>query len=163
STLLNNLNRNIAVNTTNFYWLTVDVDENAVTNHTISASTTLADVGFSVTVNKGGNLTVAGEQTIVANPNLAVPHDILLPTLFSPNNDGNNDRLTVKSLNIAEIDFQVFDRFGNIVFNTKNVQEATNLGWDGGNQPSGVYFWSVKAKFTDSVVNTQRGEINLIR
>ncbi|MEL6668317.1 MAG: gliding motility-associated C-terminal domain-containing protein, partial [Bacteroidota bacterium] len=60
--------------------------------------------------------------------------DVFVPTAFSPNEDGINDRLTVfAGRNVARIkSFLVFDRWGNIVYNS-GVMEPNdpNDGWDG--------------------------------
>src|SRR6185369_17495702 len=42
--------------------------------------------------------------------------DIFLPDIFSPNNDGSNDVLFVRGNGIREMTFQVYDRWGNKVF-----------------------------------------------
>jgi gliding motility-associated-like protein len=71
-----------------------------------------------------------------------------IATLFSPNADGKNDRLKVYGVTNAEpFQLDVFNREGKRVYSTKNVGDATSLGWDGttngAEQPNGVYFWKV--------------------
>src|SRR6185312_14775393 len=54
--------------------------------------------------------------------------DVYVATAFSPNGDGMNDLLHVKSnCNISQFSFKIFDRWGEKVF------ESTDLlfGWDG--------------------------------
>lgn len=53
--------------------------------------------------------------------------DLFVPTAFSPNGDGQNDILYVKSNCIVDMDFAIFDRWGEKVFETNDV----NIGWDG--------------------------------
>ncbi|MEM8585891.1 MAG: gliding motility-associated C-terminal domain-containing protein, partial [Bacteroidota bacterium] len=60
--------------------------------------------------------------------------DVFVPTAFSPNEDGVNDRLAVfAGENVANIkSFLVFDRWGNIVFNSGRMEPNNpNDGWDG--------------------------------
>ena len=53
---------------------------------------------------------------------------IFVPNTFTPNNDGLNDVLYVRGAGLRELEyFRVFDRWGNMVFETKNLSE----GWDG--------------------------------
>jgi gliding motility-associated-like protein len=47
-----------------------------------------------------------------------------IPNTFSPNNDGNNDVLFVRGKNIQEINLSVYDRWGQRVFETHNVNEG---------------------------------------
>ena len=94
------------------------------------------------------------------------PHtELLIPTGFSPNGDGVNDEFKIlRSLNIGKVtEFAVFDRWGEKVFSTDNI----NVGWDGtrNGQPSplGVYVWVVYAVSKDGQDITQRGNVTLIR
>jgi gliding motility-associated-like protein len=50
------------------------------------------------------------------------------PDAFSPNSDGNNDIFRLETRNIREIkEFKIFNRWGNLVFETTRLDE----GWDG--------------------------------
>ncbi len=54
--------------------------------------------------------------------------DIFIPNSFSPNRDGNNDILYVRSHSVEQIRiFRIFDRWGNLVFETNDI----NQGWNG--------------------------------
>lgn len=72
--------------------------------------------------------------------------NILLPTAFSPNNDGLHDEfklLDPSQLQNQNISFQIYNRWGELVFNTSDP----NIGWDGtfkdDPQPIGVYIFYV--------------------
>ncbi len=52
---------------------------------------------------------------------------IFVPNAFSPNNDGENDVLYVRGHPIKSIEFRVFNRWGEKVFESNNI----NHGWDG--------------------------------
>lgn len=74
---------------------------------------------------------------------------IYIPTAFSPNEDNINDAFFGQMAENAELmdyELQVFDRWGNKLFETFDI----NIPWDGnlGKQKlkPGVYIWSVKAK-----------------
>ncbi len=71
---------------------------------------------------------------------------VFVPTAFTPNNDGLNDRLAPISVGIERINyFSVFNRWGQLVFTTSRDRH----GWDGtiGGKPqgSGVFVWMVSA------------------
>ena len=52
---------------------------------------------------------------------------IYVPNVFSPNADGNNDMLYVRGNRIESLRFNIYNRWGNKVFETDNVRQ----GWDG--------------------------------
>ncbi len=88
---------------------------------------------------------------------------VFIPTAFSPNNDGENDRLYVRGKCITQMDFVVFDRWGNKVFES----ESLNTGWDGTykGQPmnTGTYVWYLKATLADGTALDKKGNVELVR
>ena len=91
--------------------------------------------------------------------------EVFIPNAFSPNNDGINDIfLPISSCLYEVFQLQIFDRWGNMVFASTNV----NIGWDGtykGNKlPQGAYSYQFKyKKFTSLKTSTyQHGIVNLI-
>lgn len=88
---------------------------------------------------------------------------VKMPTAFTPNNDGSNDIVNVRGWGIKDLlEFKIFNRWGQLLYSSNNIQE----GWDGkfnGNlQNSDVYVYKVKVKtWTDKEIS-QEGYINLI-
>lgn len=52
---------------------------------------------------------------------------VYVPNAFSPNSDQLNDMLYVRGIEITDLDFKVFDRWGELVFETQDQ----SVGWDG--------------------------------
>jgi gliding motility-associated-like protein len=52
---------------------------------------------------------------------------IFVPNAFSPNGDGNNDILYVRGIWVEKIIFRIFDRWGELVFESNSIAN----GWDG--------------------------------
>ena len=52
---------------------------------------------------------------------------VFVPNAFSPNGDGNNDILFVRGLWVEKVIFRIFDRWGELVFESDQVAN----GWDG--------------------------------
>jgi gliding motility-associated-like protein len=89
---------------------------------------------------------------------------LFLPTAFSPNGDGNNDVYRIRSLGIREIEFfRIFNRWGELVFETNDI----NQGWDGRNgngyYSSGVYTFFVRAVCPDGTLSEFNGNLTIIR
>jgi len=82
---------------------------------------------------------------------------------FSPNGDGSNDVLHVCGKGIAEIQFIIYDRWGEKVFETTDI----NKGWDGTfrGEPmnSAVFVYIVKGKFINGNVIDKKGNVALLR
>ncbi len=92
------------------------------------------------------------------------PEILYIPNAFTPNDDDKNDQFRIYGKNINRIDLQIFDRWGEKVFETKDVDE----GWDGsfpsGNDaPSGVYVYSVLIEYIDGKTIEKQGSVTLIR
>jgi gliding motility-associated-like protein len=61
---------------------------------------------------------------------------------FSPNGDGVNDFLVVNNIDIyTGVHLQVFDRYGNKVFEESNYDNSWDGTGDNGNMPKGTYFY----------------------
>jgi gliding motility-associated-like protein len=90
---------------------------------------------------------------------------IYLPNAFTPNGDGKNDVFQIlNGLRATRLQFTVFNRWGQTVFNTSNWKQ----GWDGrinGTlQGAGTYVWMLR--FTDTKSGKlveQKGTVVLIR
>lgn len=90
--------------------------------------------------------------------------DLYVPTGFTPNNDGKNDRFTPFPVGIEKLNyFRVFNRWGNLLFSTNQL----NYGWDGRfqgtEQPTGTYVWMAEGITLDGKVITKKGTVTLIR
>ena len=93
-----------------------------------------------------------------------------LPNVFTPNGDGANERFIPYPYRFVEsVDFQVFNKWGNLVFETNDP----DLNWDGKNLNGkdlneGVYYYSCRV-FESRVVGVRqnpdilKGWIELIR
>lgn len=100
-----------------------------------------------------------------ASTTITVFRELLMPTAFSPNNDGINDIYRIPRSMLVGINyFAIYNRFGNVVFETRDGSS----GWDGtylGNlQASGTYVWLVR--YTDIQTHqpmTKKGTVTLIR
>ncbi|HXP51776.1 MAG TPA: gliding motility-associated C-terminal domain-containing protein, partial [Bacteroidia bacterium] len=88
---------------------------------------------------------------------------VFVPEAFSPNGDGQNDHLYVRGDCIKELDFIVFDRWGNKVFET----DDKNIPWDGTSKGqamnTGSYVYSLSATLYDGTNIQKKGNVALVR
>jgi gliding motility-associated-like protein len=93
--------------------------------------------------------------------------EIWVPNVFTPNEDGNNDVFISVTTEIQKLQMMIYNRWGEQIFETKDI----NMGWDGklhGNEvPSGVYFWVIR--YTENRSSAQdiqkeiKGSVTLLR
>jgi gliding motility-associated-like protein len=90
---------------------------------------------------------------------------LMVPTGFTPNGDGKNDVFIYKALGGMErVEyFRIYNRWGQVVFSTTQVDK----GWDGKflglESESGAYIWMIKAVDCNGRVYEQKGTVMLIR
>jgi len=109
--------------------------------------------------------TTTGCVTVDTQMVKIVPHaDIYVPTAFTPNDDEKNDILRPTLMGIKEFRyFRVYNRWGQLMFDTK----TNYAGWDGkykgAPQPTQVFVWIVEGVGVDGRVYTKKGTSTLIR
>lgn len=95
-----------------------------------------------------------------------------IPSLFTPNGDGQNDILKVYGLGgVESFSLRIVNREGSVVFKTENLAEAAGAGWNGETngikQPNGVYFWKVEGMLSSgngiSLNGKKEGSLVLLR
>jgi gliding motility-associated-like protein len=105
---------------------------------------------------------VRSDTVFVINPDCSSPN-IYVPNAFTPNSDGKNDLLFVRSNIIEKVDFAIFNRWGQKVFETTDIQQ----GWDGtfkGELLSpDVYGYYLKATCFSGEEFFQKGNVTLLR
>jgi len=86
-----------------------------------------------------------------------------VPLAFSPNQDGHNDILYVYGGQIKSLSFQIYNRWGEMVFESKSQDEGWDGTFNGQNASSGVYVYKLKAIYLDGEIKTDTGDITLLR
>ena len=122
---------------------------------------------YKVTV---GNMEgcIASDQILIQVKN---DRRIFIPNIFSPNGDGSNDLLhPFSSSEVQDIAmFRVFNRWGELIYEKKDVDTFSNLeGWDGitkegRDAPPGVYLYYVEVAFKDGSSEVLTGDVSLVR
>lgn len=86
-----------------------------------------------------------------------------IPNAFTPNDDGKNDIFLPKIFGIDDMNLKIYNRFGQLVFESYNP----SFGWDGkfqgAPQPIDVYAYTLIVKFADGRTESRKGSVTLIR
>lgn len=88
---------------------------------------------------------------------------IYVPNAFTPNGDSNNDRIYVHGNFISHLDFVIYNRWGEKVFETNSL----NVGWDGTYKgmpvDPAVFVYYLEAICEDGQQYFEKGNITVIR
>jgi gliding motility-associated-like protein len=88
-----------------------------------------------------------------------------IPNAFTPNNDGVNETFFGKGVGIIEYNLTIFDRWGEVIFESNDIEK----GWDGrakgGNEiaQQDVYVWKVNLKDIFNKKHEYIGKVSLIK
>jgi gliding motility-associated-like protein len=147
----------------NFGDLTTVTDSSNLQNpqYTYSAETGNT---YQVTLEVANQYGCVDDTTIdiIVEPDFA----FFIPNSFTPNGDGKNEGFMGAGYGITSYEIWVFDRWGNLIFNTKDINEA----WDGSVQNKGgdlaqidVYVWKVQLTDVFNKKHKYIGSVSLIR
>jgi len=130
------------------------------------------DINPSHEYNATGNFTVdlyafneagcADTATLIVNTIIVPVLDV--PNAFTPGRFGINGIVTVKGFGIGKMDWKIYNRWGQLVYQSQNPKER---GWDGTFndklQPMDVYSYTLDVEFTDGKKLRKTGDITLLR
>ncbi|MCH8903732.1 MAG: gliding motility-associated C-terminal domain-containing protein [Bacteroidetes bacterium] len=149
----------------------------AVTNDAFALSYvwSTGDTAATITATYPGNYSIAAtnqygcsaKDTVLITDDCnkqSCENSIFIPNAFSPNGDNMNDILYVLGEDINLFEFVIFNRWGQKVFTSSNI----NSGWDGtlNGKPinPSVFVWYLKAEcLTDGEMIFKTGDVTLIR
>ena len=104
-----------------------------------------------------------------------------VPTAFSPNNNGANNFFEMNVLGAENLNVQIFNRWGEVVFsnptqgngpsniNDASLMDGTNPrgAWDGKfngeDVPTGAYAYKIEVTYFDGTVEVISGSVTVIR
>jgi gliding motility-associated-like protein len=90
--------------------------------------------------------------------------DVFVPSAFTPDGDGHNDYLKVIMVDVKKLNyFRVFDRWGNLVFETNDPARGWDGTYKGQKQRGETYLWNCQAVAQDGTIIKKSGNVTLIR
>ena len=87
-----------------------------------------------------------------------------MPNGFTPNNDGNNDRIRPILIGYTKLNyFSIYNRWGELLFNSKNINDS----WDGTYKDQkcemGTYFYTISVTDRNNKIDNYKGDFILLR
>ncbi len=145
----------------NYIWFpATSLNSSTIANPLATPSTTTT---YTVQVMNEAGCTNEASLTIFVRPTFCEEPYIFVPSAFTPNGDGENDVLYVRGAVIDELEFIIYDRWGDKVFETYSKE----IGWDGTRNGkklySGVFGYYLRVICSNGEEFRKQGNITLIR
>ena len=86
-----------------------------------------------------------------------------VPQAFSPNGDGHNDQLVVKGFGIEKMSFKIYNRYGQLVFESDDQEHGWDGNFKGKEENPGVFVWTLEYRLLNNSSGILKGNTTLIR
>ena len=116
-------------------------------------------ITYTVTVVDSNGCSASDQVTVIVD----YDYVIWVPNIFSPNGDGSNDILYVRGKGVADLNFFVYDRWGEKVFETTSLDNGWDGKFRGKDMNKAVFVYYLEATFIDGSKVTKKGDVTLIR
>lgn len=89
--------------------------------------------------------------------------EVFIPNTFTPNSDGKNDVLYVRGDNIIRVYFAIYDRWGQLIFETTHVKKGWDGTFKGAQLEPGVFAYILNVDCIGGGHYTKSGNITLLK
>lgn len=114
---------------------------------------------YRVTAYKNGNNGVSSLSNTVE----VIPYmNIYIPNSFTPNGDGLNDTFGAIGEAIGEYTMQVFNRWGQLVFESTSYKNQWDGKYEGEPVPTGLYVYKMRAKGKAGNLTQKEGTVTVV-
>lgn len=120
-----------------------------------SATTT-----YHVTVTDANGCSGTADVIVYVNP--VCSKEIFVPSIFSPNGDGTNDQQCVMGNCIAELNFNIYNRWGERVFHTEDPASCWDGTYKGKRVNAGVFVYKMTARLLNGEEIIRSGNITVV-
>lgn len=112
---------------------TLDIQWNTGASGPVAYANTLVGATYVVTATDDCGRSASASSIVT------VECDIVIPNVFTPNNDGQNDRFVIEGILSTTNTVKVFNRWGQVVFEANNYRN----NWAASGVPEGTYYYEV--------------------
>jgi gliding motility-associated-like protein len=112
---------------------------------------------YTVTFTADNGCTATDEVYVILNGSLFVPNT------FTPNGDGVNEEFGIWGTELAEMQLMVFNRWGELIFESEDINVRWDGTYNGSQSPVDTYVWKVEATELSGYRRAAIGHVNLVR
>ena len=110
----------------------------------------------------------------IATKDIITSADLVVPNAFTPKSGGasggfyditslDNDIFFPYTSGVVSFDFEIFNRWGELIFVTHDIKQGWNGYYKGELAQKGVYIWKIYAKLNNGKVFNKTGDVTLLR
>lgn len=114
---------------------------------------------YRVTAYSAQNNRVISQSNIVK---VAPALTVYVPNTFTPNEDGMNDEFGATGQGIASFSMQVYNRWGELVFESHDLNTKWNGRFHGEIMPNSVYLYKISVKGINGHTDYKSGSVTLL-
>ena len=152
---LNNFSKNIG----SYYWSPNQAL--SCTNCASTLATPLKSTYYTLTISDTAQCFEISKTIFI---DVMQKYSVDVPTAFTPNGDGVNDKIYVKGWGIQELlFFKIYNRYGELIFSSNNLYHGWDGKFRGQPQPIETYRYNVAVKTFDGNILRKSGTIKLLR
>jgi len=145
---------------TDYLWDFGDMGNSVLQNPT---HTYLMDTNYQIELIVNSGVPDFCEDTAYKWITILPPFSIFIPDAFTPNGDGLNDRFNVVANYIKEYHILIFNRWGELVFESRDINDSWNGTYKKEKAPLDVYTYIIEVVGTNNKSAKRYGSISLIR
>ncbi len=149
---------NLSIGATSYLWNFGDGDTSTLVNPAHQYNETGTYLAELIAYNEVGcSDTFRLQVSVIVIPLLDVPN------AFIPAQGGRNSIVKVEGFGISKMIWKIYNRWGQIVFQSNNKNSGWNGYYKGKLQPTDVYAYTLDVEFTDGKKLRKTGDITLLR
>jgi gliding motility-associated-like protein len=148
-------------NVTSFYW---NADTTLSSTHVADPlAYPIATTTYTINVADTNGCKAKKELTVHIIYPPCAGSKLFIPNAFSPNNDGKNDVLFVRGNLILDMYFAVYDRWGQKMFETRDLNNGWDGTYDGQKLAPAVFGWYLEGTCESGEKFFKKGNVTLLR
>jgi gliding motility-associated-like protein len=113
-------------------------------------------------VNEDGCVERTDVRVIVIRPK-SDESDVYISNIFSPNGDRLNDEFRIRSNFLKEVEMVIYDRWGEKIFETFDLNHWWDGTYKGSQLPPDVYAYYFKVRCVDDQTYSKKGNVTIVR
>ena len=149
---------NLSSGATNYLWNFGDGDSSALDNPSHQYNATGTYKAELIAYNE-----VGCTDTFRLAVNVIVIPLLDVPNAFIPSQGGRNSIVKVEGFGIGKMNWKIYNRWGQLVFESSNKSQGWNGYFKGKLQPIDVYAYTLDVEFTDGKKLRKTGDITLLK
>ena len=118
---------------------------------------------YYVKADLSGGCAALGEVTVRVRDFSCEEPFVFFPNAFTPNGDGENDKLKLEGLFVEAVYWVVYNRWGEKLFEADALDDAWDGNFNGQPQPAETYGYYLRVECVGGLVSERKGNVSLLR